>query len=165
CESLSAEVDLRLSDGKGLPFEDGTFDFAYSINVLHHVTTPEAQMATLRELVRVLKPGGVFFLHEMNIENPVFRLYMSYLFPLLKSIDEGTELWIRPTRLPPVPHARWSSERTFFTFLPDFLPGVVLRWLAPLERWLERSRWQRYSAHYMVALRRSDEGVTPPEAP
>lgn len=154
CESLGAQVDLHLGDGKGLPFPDATFDFAYSINVLHHVTTPEAQVATLQELVRVLKPGGAFFLHEMNIENPVFRLYMSYLFPLLKSIDEGTELWIRPTHLPSVPGAEWAVERTYFTFLPDFLPGGLLRRLAPLEQWLERSRWQHYSAHYMVVLRR-----------
>lgn len=154
CARVGAKVDLRQGDGGKLPFPDHTFDFAYSINVLHHVTTPEGQMEVFRELVRVLKPGGVFFLHEMNIENPMFRFYMSYLFPLLKSIDEGTELWLRPTRLPPVEHARWSDERSYFTFLPDFLPGIVQRGLAPLERRLEASRLRGYSAHYMVALRR-----------
>jgi len=161
CERMQASVDLHVIDGGHLPFEGETFDFAYSINVLHHVTTPQAQVATLAEVVRVLKPGGVFFLHEMNIENPVFRLYMSYVFPLLRNIDEGTELWIRPTHLPAVPGAVWASECTYFTFLPDFLPSVVQQWLAPLERWLERSAFRRYSAHYMVKLERSAQATSP----
>jgi ubiquinone/menaquinone biosynthesis C-methylase UbiE/uncharacterized protein YbaR (Trm112 family) len=38
-----------------LPFPDQTFDFIYSIGVLHH--TPNCE-ATFRGLVRLLKPGG-----------------------------------------------------------------------------------------------------------
>jgi SAM-dependent methyltransferase len=124
--------------------------------VLHHVTTPLEQERLLREVLRVLKPSGVFFLHEMNIENPLFRVYMSYVFPLLKSIDEGTELWLLPSRLPQIPGGTWLPEVSYFTFLPEFLPFIGLRLLTPLERWLERSSvLRRYSAHYMAALRRT----------
>lgn len=38
-----------------LPFEDGTFDFIFSLGVLHH--TPDARRAFL-SLCRLLKPGG-----------------------------------------------------------------------------------------------------------
>ena len=152
CRSRGASVDLVVSEGQRLPFESARFDFAYSINVLHHMRSPDVQQATLLEIRRVLKPGGVFFLHEMNVENPLFRLYMSYLFPLLRNIDEGTELWLRPSRLPKVPGAVWLDTKLYLTFLPDFLPTALCRALAPLERALERSSLRRYSAHYMATL-------------
>jgi ubiquinone/menaquinone biosynthesis C-methylase UbiE/uncharacterized membrane protein YbhN (UPF0104 family) len=149
-------VDLALAtyDGTHIPYADGLFDFAYSINVLHHVTDPGAQTRLLAEVLRVLKPGGVFLLHEMNVENALFRGYMSYVFPLLKRIDEGTELWIRPTRLPYVPGGTWQSSIAYFTFLPEFLPHALLRMGRPLERWLESSSFSRYGAHYMATLER-----------
>jgi SAM-dependent methyltransferase len=44
---------------ESLPFEDGLFDAIWSITVLEHVPKPEA---ALREMRRVLKPGGLLFL-------------------------------------------------------------------------------------------------------
>lgn len=44
-------------DGRHMPFEDGSFDSALSTEVLEHVFEP---LAHLREVVRVLKPGGVY---------------------------------------------------------------------------------------------------------
>lgn len=47
--------DFRLTDGDRLPFEDGTFDIACSMGVLHHIEDPRSMIAEMR---RVLKPGG-----------------------------------------------------------------------------------------------------------
>jgi len=47
--------DIREADAEALPFEDDSFDYAYSWGVLHH--TPGIRSA-LQELHRVLKPGG-----------------------------------------------------------------------------------------------------------
>ncbi len=47
--------DVREADAENLPFQDATFDFAYSWGVLHH--TPNTARA-IRELYRILKPGG-----------------------------------------------------------------------------------------------------------
>jgi ubiquinone/menaquinone biosynthesis C-methylase UbiE len=46
---------LEVSDAENLPFTDGSFDLGYSFGVLHH--TPDTEKA-IRELVRVVKPGG-----------------------------------------------------------------------------------------------------------
>ncbi len=49
------------SDPVTLPFEDGAFDAVSSIGVLEHVReTGGDERASLREIVRVLRPGGAF---------------------------------------------------------------------------------------------------------
>ena len=47
--------DLRVADAEVLPFEDASFDVAYSWGVIHH--TPDTPRAA-SEIVRVLRPGG-----------------------------------------------------------------------------------------------------------
>jgi SAM-dependent methyltransferase len=142
-----------LGSGAQLPFKTASFDFAYSINVLHHMLDDDIRRSCYAEIARVLKPGGMFFLHEMNTENPLFRLHMSYLFPLLNRIDEGNERWILPSALPEIAGAAWQREISYFTFLPEFVPRRLAQWLGPVERWLEQSQvFRRYSAHYMAVL-------------
>src|SRR3712207_8790861 len=48
--------------------------------------------------------------------NPLFSFYMSYVFPLWKRIDRGTERWLDPHRLP-VSHALTLEEVRRYTFL------------------------------------------------
>ena len=149
---LFAEAEVvRRGSMLQIPFEDARFDFVYTINVLHHLDSIEAQRRAFTELARVLKPGGLLFVHEINTRNWLFRFYMGYLFPALNCIDEGVERWLLPHRL-----ARYTGlpvrRVEHFTFLPEFVPPAVVRWLTPLERRLERSRWGVYSAHYMAVL-------------
>lgn len=49
-------------DGAHLCFPDGTFDTVAVANSVHHFASP---IGVLREMVRVLKPGGIFILREM----------------------------------------------------------------------------------------------------
>jgi SAM-dependent methyltransferase len=158
CRGQRTAVTLAAYDGERIPFPDASFDFVYSINVMHHVIQPDVRDRLFAEVVRVLKPGGVFLLHEMNVENALFRVYMSYVFPLLKRIDEGTELWIRPTRLPAIQGATWSHDIAYFTFLPEFLPVLIQRIFQPFERWLELSKMRKYSA--LRCVQRGLESIT-----
>ncbi len=50
-------LSLQVGDGRSLPFEDASFDHAYSVSVLEHIPEPGDE-AALRELARVTKPGG-----------------------------------------------------------------------------------------------------------
>jgi 2-polyprenyl-3-methyl-5-hydroxy-6-metoxy-1,4-benzoquinol methylase len=156
-EQQGVEVDLRVAAASALPFADCSFDFAYAINIFHHLTDPDTRSRAFAEVVRVLRPGGVFFLQEINTTNWLFRIYMGYLYPLIRGIDEGTERWILPDNLPPVEGAEWSPRIDYFTFLPDFVPSLVMRLLLPLERALERSSLRRYSAHYVARLQKPGE--------
>jgi ubiquinone/menaquinone biosynthesis C-methylase UbiE len=151
-QEQSVECRFQSADAARLPFDDAQFDFAYAINVLHHVVDPRGQVEVLAEIVRVLKPGGVFFLQEINTMNPLFRFYLGYVFPLIRGIDEGNERWIRPDRLPQLAGADWIDDKLYFTFLPDFIPGFLLEPLSGFEASLEKSRLRKGSAHYVATL-------------
>jgi ubiquinone/menaquinone biosynthesis C-methylase UbiE len=153
-DTTATALPARLcqADAQALPFPDNSFDFAYSINAVHHLPSRAAQDRAIHEIVRVLRPGGVFILHEINTQNPVFRLYVGYLFPLLKQIDEGTERWVLPSALPQAEGAAWAADVQYFTFMPDFVPSALQTLLNGAERTLERSSARRYSAHYQAYL-------------
>jgi ubiquinone/menaquinone biosynthesis C-methylase UbiE len=56
-DHLGLDVDGRVADAERIPYEDATFDLVVGHAVLHHI--PDVELA-LREVLRVLKPGGRF---------------------------------------------------------------------------------------------------------
>ena len=136
-----------------IPAESESFDFLYIINVLHHLNSVSEQRLAFAELFRVLRPGGLLFVHEINTRNVLFRFYMGYVFPSLNCIDEGVERWLLAHKLGHYTDAAVVDVR-YFTFLPDFVPAPVVKLFSPIERFLERSAVRVYSAHYMAVLRK-----------
>jgi SAM-dependent methyltransferase len=67
------DVEYQAYDGNILPYGDGTFDLAVTICVLHHVL-PERWLGFLREIRRVVRPGGLLCVFEHNPLNPLTRL-------------------------------------------------------------------------------------------
>jgi 2-polyprenyl-3-methyl-5-hydroxy-6-metoxy-1,4-benzoquinol methylase len=137
-----------------IPAADRAFDFVYVINVLHHLGSLDEQRRAFAELMRVVRPGGLIFLHEINTRNLLFRFYMGYIFPSLNCIDEGVERWLLPHRLSQFTTAP-VVDIHYFTFLPDFAPRGIVTMFRPVERWLERSPLRIFSAHYMAVFQKS----------
>ncbi len=133
-----------------LPYEDSSLDFAYAINIIHHLSNFEEQKKAFREIYRILKPGGRFIIHEMNILNPLFRFYLGYVFPIIKDIDEGTEMWLKSNIAPEL----FREVNTVYkTFIPDFTPAFLLPLLTKIERKLEENRFcAKFSAHISIIL-------------
>ena len=57
-------------DGQTIPFPDNHFDAAFAACVFHHIPE-ELQVPLLREIRRVLAPGGDLFIFEHNPYNPL----------------------------------------------------------------------------------------------
>jgi SAM-dependent methyltransferase len=55
-------IDLLIGDLRRLPFADGTFTKAFSLDVLEHLS-PQALREMLAEAARVLAPGGELFVY------------------------------------------------------------------------------------------------------
>ena len=56
-------ADLRLYDGRHMPYADGYFDYLIATSVLEHVSDPAV---IIQEADRVLKPSGAFYLSFPN---------------------------------------------------------------------------------------------------
>lgn len=96
-------LDIRYEVGRGedMPFPDGSFDLIACCDVLEHV---DDLQKVVREVSRLLKPGGMFFYDTVN------RTWFSKLalikiwqdWPLTRCCRENTHVWekfIKPAEL------------------------------------------------------------------
>jgi SAM-dependent methyltransferase len=67
---VGLEPELVRANVESLPFEDASFDLVLSTQVLEHVLDPPA---AVRELARVLEPGGTLLLSADHSGNTVTR--------------------------------------------------------------------------------------------
>lgn len=59
----SKRLKFRLADGVKLPFKPNYFDKVMSFDALEHIIN---QKQSVKEMVRVLKPGGSLFIYTLN---------------------------------------------------------------------------------------------------
>jgi ubiquinone/menaquinone biosynthesis C-methylase UbiE len=59
---LSKRIGLERCDAKRMPFADGAFGAVISNSIVHHIPEP---IAVLREMARVLAPGGWLFVRDL----------------------------------------------------------------------------------------------------
>jgi ubiquinone/menaquinone biosynthesis C-methylase UbiE len=74
---------------ESIPFGDARFDVVFSICIFHH-TPKESHPRMVREMARVLKPGGWLFTFEHNPFNPLTRWVVSRC-----PVDVGVTLYGR----------------------------------------------------------------------
>jgi tRNA (uracil-5-)-methyltransferase TRM9 len=60
------DVNLAAADARYLPYADNTFDRAIAVATYHHIEGREARWQALKELRRVLRPGGEAFITVWN---------------------------------------------------------------------------------------------------
>jgi len=87
-KQLNATIDMMIGDSENLPFEDNTFDaitVAFGIRNFMHLEKG------LSEILRVLKPAGLFVILETSVPtNPVYKtgyqFYSRYILPSIGKI-------------------------------------------------------------------------------
>jgi ubiquinone/menaquinone biosynthesis C-methylase UbiE len=84
---VDTNVTVQQGDATAMPFPDGTFTAAVSFTMLHHVPSPELQDQLLREVRRVLRPGGTFAGSDSR-SSRVFRL--AHLADTMVLVDPDT---------------------------------------------------------------------------
>lgn len=71
-ERNGVQIEGRTANAMDLDFPDNTFDFVYASNLLHHIPNPNI---TLKEMHRVLKPGGKACFWDPLKHNPIINVY------------------------------------------------------------------------------------------
>ena len=61
--ALAGRIVFEQGDAAALAFPKETFDFAYELNVLHHIAD---YRRALREVHRILRPGAPFVLQDLS---------------------------------------------------------------------------------------------------
>ncbi len=95
----TGRIALLIGRGEELPFADATFDALTFTYLLRYVSDPAA---TLRELARVVRPGGVVANLEFHVPpNPLWRaawvLFTRVILPVAGLVTGGRE-WYRVGR-------------------------------------------------------------------
>jgi len=85
-------VDFLVGDGMQLPFADGTFDVC---TISFGLRNMEDYAGAVREMTRVLRPGGKFICLEMTpfrrpILGPLFRVYFERVVPVVGGVLSGS---------------------------------------------------------------------------
>jgi ubiquinone/menaquinone biosynthesis C-methylase UbiE len=130
-----SHVSLDCGNAEQMPYADGTFDAVYGSSVLHHLDLDRA----LREVFRVLRPGGRAVFAEPNIVNPqvavMFHLGLTkHYFGV--SPDEMAFSRFRAARA--LAAAGFSDANVQpFDFLHPSTPAALLRAVARLGRLVE----------------------------
>jgi ubiquinone/menaquinone biosynthesis C-methylase UbiE len=66
---VPTSIELRVADALALPFPDAMFDYVFAMTMLHHVearfTEYVRRPQALKEIRRVLRPGGVLVYSDM----------------------------------------------------------------------------------------------------
>jgi SAM-dependent methyltransferase len=128
-------------DGASLPFSDETFDCAFAACVFHHIP-PDAHVALIEELRRVLKPAASLVIFEHNPFNPLtVRVVTECPF------DDNAVLIPAPSLRERIKAGGFGAASIRYrVFFPRFL-----RLLRPLEQGLA---WLPFGAQYFVVARK-----------
>ena len=84
-KSLQDRIEMVVGDSENLPFEDNTFD---AITVGFGIRNFETLEKGLVEILRVLKPGGIFVILETSVPTKTpfkqgYNLYTKNIMPLI----------------------------------------------------------------------------------
>jgi ubiquinone/menaquinone biosynthesis C-methylase UbiE len=144
------------SDGKYIPFKSNIFDICYCINVIHHLTSREAQKKVIDEMFRVVKPGGYVFIFDLSLKNPFFTFYLKKIFPKIRNIDEGDELFFDTEDLFNLINADYKVITVdFYSFTPDIIPKFFLKFFMIFEKWIEKTFIKRFAMHQVIILKKN----------
>lgn len=96
-EGVADRVRLVRADMRAMPFATGEFDAAVTTLAVHNLSTAADREQALREIVRVLKPGGVLTLVDF---------WRTKSYPPVLHAAGCVEIHLSSLRFLPFPHVR-----------------------------------------------------------
>lgn len=128
-------------DGKTIPLEDNSFNVVFAACVFHHIS-PDSHKLLSKEILRVLKPSGIFIAFEHNPYN-----FLTVRAVNACSLDENAILLYGKGFRGLLRKSGFCNDKLVYRI---FFPGS-LRKLRPLERFM---RWIPFGAQYYVSAQK-----------
>jgi len=148
--SLNSDADVISNFEQGLPFADDSFDKVISLSVLEHVGNLDN---ILKEVKRILKPGGEFEVFVPHFSNPLYysdpthiRFFGYFTFDYYSDQSLQKNRWKVPTFYQD--EIRVDIEKKEFVFSSRFkYTTKFLRWFS---RWVNKT--EERSLYYETHL-------------
>ncbi len=151
-EGVDDRVDFRVGDAHALDFPDASFDAAFAHTLISHVADPKT---VLREMVRVVRPGGIVAVFDGDYSSLTFAL-PDYEFGRVMDVALATASFNNPRIMRDLPRllpqlglrmkAAWGDAVAeigrasyFRSFAETYAPFVARAGLLPAgtaESWL-----------------------------
>jgi SAM-dependent methyltransferase len=148
---LLAGIDLvALEDPVKLPFETASFDIVTSFGVLEHVPK---DLESMREIHRILKPGGVFFItflpYPLSWTQIVTKMRRTYIWR-----DYHDHFYSQGLVRRLASQSRFSVESLWFgqLFPKNSVPRVLDPLLEPIDRALCRTPLRYFATNLEAVL-------------
>ena len=113
-------ANVKLGAAEALPYNDGTFDLVTALDVVEHL---DDDLAGLREMRRVLRPGGRVLLFV-----PTFM----FLWGLQDDVSNHRRRYRMPELQRVLEQAGFEVERTTYANITFFMPILAMRKLMRL---------------------------------
>ncbi|HET7698168.1 MAG TPA: methyltransferase domain-containing protein [Vicinamibacterales bacterium] len=159
-------ADLLLGDLRRLPFADGTFTKAYSLDVLEHLS-PDALRGMLREAARVLAPGGELFVYTHVRKNARIAVGLRWINALAGRLDRAGVIDLRQE------HLRKSDHLNPIADIPELRRVAAetgfrikrIRYYTPIVGGFVENILMRMAEHRLaVRARRASAGLSREDA-
>lgn len=175
CEALSRQSVTAIE------YPDDHFDVVYCLSVLECVPDPDLAM---KELARVLKPGGRMYLDVCNA-NAIHWRFLFWCMQAVGAAPKGNMRYFHPSELRSMvasvgcePRAEcgqafsppysglYTADLRRYTFLPEWLIRPLDRLYLWMERWTNH-RWPFRSLcwHYFLEAHKGHGGRRKPRSP
>jgi ubiquinone/menaquinone biosynthesis C-methylase UbiE len=79
CKKNNLPLNIFRGDMRRIPFANEMFSFVYSFNAISFMNKPDIELA-MREIERVLKPGGLCYVNFISVDDPDQRPFRKTAF-------------------------------------------------------------------------------------
>lgn len=132
--SSLGEADLRVADGRDLPFSSERFDLVVAFTMFSSILNLDVANQVAQEVRRVLKPGGAVLWYDLRVNNPrnanvcgLTRHQVLALFPHFYAT------WRSLTLLPPLARRLGATAPFSYRFIAT-IPFLRTHWMAVLRK-------------------------------
>jgi ubiquinone/menaquinone biosynthesis C-methylase UbiE len=131
----SGKVKFLVRNAYATDFKNNNFDYVYGCSILHHLDMDKA----LKELIRILKPGGKIIFTEPNHLNPQIIIERSPFFRkyFFNSPDETA--FFRGQLLKQLKRYGFKNiDIVPFDFLHPYTPNYLIKYIKPMGLFMEK---------------------------
>ncbi|KAJ2850886.1 tRNA methyltransferase, has a role in tRNA modification [Coemansia brasiliensis] len=108
------KLECLISDALDLPYRDQCFDFAISIAVIHHFSSPHRRLQAIKELLRVVREGGTVLIFAWALEQKGRRKF-----------DQNTQDFLVPWVVPGSRNSDEQNDKVFHRYYHLFRKGEL----------------------------------------